>query len=186
MCSNLIVVRSVSLQNAAQEGFAEHDKVVERFATYRSDEPLDMVVLPRRAWCGRVISDPHSTNAAGCTPDRMRRRCRESYTDGQACQSDEPRKRQVRRRGRKRSHVCTWENNYGHLPTSLRRIAVRPKWGSQGKTRGRGCQQGHIALGSNRLLKTPPSGFPPKCTEGAPTTNSGSGEKSRDLRFRCH
>jgi len=64
MCSNLIVVRSVSLQNAAQEGFAEHDKVVERFATYRSDEPLDMAVLPRRAWCGR-ISDPHSTNAAG-------------------------------------------------------------------------------------------------------------------------
>ena len=44
---------------------AEHDEVVERFATDRSDEPLDVAVLPRRAWCGRVISDPHGTNAAG-------------------------------------------------------------------------------------------------------------------------
>ena len=46
-------------------GFAEHDEVVERFATDRSDEPLNVAVLPRRAWCGRVISDPHCTNAAG-------------------------------------------------------------------------------------------------------------------------
>jgi hypothetical protein len=26
--------------------FAEHDEVVERFATYRSDEPLNVAVLP--------------------------------------------------------------------------------------------------------------------------------------------
>ena len=45
--------------------FAEHDEVVERFATDRSDEPLNVAVLPRRARCSRVISDPHCTNAAG-------------------------------------------------------------------------------------------------------------------------
>src|ERR1700736_2171588 len=65
MSSDLIVIRSVSLQDTAQVRFAEHDEVVERFATYRSDEPLNVAVLPRRAWCGRVISDPHCTNAAG-------------------------------------------------------------------------------------------------------------------------
>ena len=35
-------------------GFADHDEVVERFAPYRSDEPFDVAVLPRRARCGRV------------------------------------------------------------------------------------------------------------------------------------
>src|SRR6202011_566543 len=65
MSSDLIVIRSVSLQDTAQVRFAEHDEVVERCAQYRSDEPLNVAVLPRRAWCGRVISDPHGTNAAG-------------------------------------------------------------------------------------------------------------------------
>jgi hypothetical protein len=27
-------------------GFAEHDEVVQRFATYRADEPFDVSVLP--------------------------------------------------------------------------------------------------------------------------------------------
>ena len=44
---------------------AEHDEVVERFARYRSNEPLDVAVLPRRADCSRVIANPHCTNAAG-------------------------------------------------------------------------------------------------------------------------
>src|SRR6266478_8398373 len=65
MGPDLIVVRSVSLQDTAQVRFAEHDEVVERFATDRSNEPLNVAILPRRAWSGRVISDPHCTNAAG-------------------------------------------------------------------------------------------------------------------------
>src|ERR1019366_1793626 len=65
MGPDLIVVRSISLQDAAQVRLAEHDEVVERFATHRSDEPLNVAVLPRRAWCGRMIADPHCTNAAG-------------------------------------------------------------------------------------------------------------------------
>jgi len=45
--------------------FAEHDEVVESFATYRSDEPLNVAVMPRRAWRRGVIADshpPHSGN----------------------------------------------------------------------------------------------------------------------------
>jgi hypothetical protein len=45
--------------------FAEHDEVVEGFATDRSDEPLNVTVLPRRARRCRLISDSHCTNAAG-------------------------------------------------------------------------------------------------------------------------
>ncbi len=44
---DLIIVRSVSLQDTAQERFAEHDEEVERFAPDRSDEPLNVAVLPR-------------------------------------------------------------------------------------------------------------------------------------------
>ena len=63
--------RSVSLEDTAQVRLAEHDKVVERFATNRSDEPFDVAVLPRRARCRKVISDSHGTNAAGiCWTER--------------------------------------------------------------------------------------------------------------------
>src|SRR5713226_738120 len=65
MSPDLIVIRSVSLQNTVQVRFAEHDEVVESFATYRSDEPLNVAVLPRRAWRRGVIADSHCPNAAG-------------------------------------------------------------------------------------------------------------------------
>jgi hypothetical protein len=36
----------------------EYDHVVEAFATNRSDEPLNVTVLPRRAWRRRMVADP--------------------------------------------------------------------------------------------------------------------------------
>src|ERR1700730_8281578 len=63
MSSDLIVIRSVSLQDTAQVRFAGHDEVVERFATYRSDEPLNVAVLPRRAWRSGVMPNPDGTLA---------------------------------------------------------------------------------------------------------------------------
>ena len=45
MSPDLIVVRSVSLQDTAQVRLAEHDEVVERFAPDRSDKPLNVAVL---------------------------------------------------------------------------------------------------------------------------------------------
>src|SRR5712692_8101613 len=65
MCTDLILIRSVRPQDTAQVRFAEHDEVVESFATYRSDEPLNVAVLPRRAWRRGVIADPHCPNASG-------------------------------------------------------------------------------------------------------------------------
>ena len=63
--SGLVVIGSVIPQNATQLRFVEHDQVIEAFAPNRADEALTVAVLPRRAWRGRVISDPHCTNAAG-------------------------------------------------------------------------------------------------------------------------
>jgi hypothetical protein len=46
MSSDLVVIRSISLQDTAQMRLAEHDEVVERFAPDRSDKPLNVAVLP--------------------------------------------------------------------------------------------------------------------------------------------
>jgi hypothetical protein len=42
MRPDLVVVRSVSLEDMAQVSFAEYDAVVKGFATYRPDEPLNV------------------------------------------------------------------------------------------------------------------------------------------------
>src|ERR1035437_5243299 len=65
MRPDFVVIGSVSLQDIAQVRFAEHDEVVELFAANRTDQPLNVPVLPRRAWRHRAISDPHCANASG-------------------------------------------------------------------------------------------------------------------------
>jgi len=40
-------------------------RFTEHFVKDRADEPLDVSVLPRRAWRGRVIATPHCANAMG-------------------------------------------------------------------------------------------------------------------------
>src|SRR5258708_4061427 len=64
MGADVVVIGSVIFQNATQLRLVEHDEMIETFAPNRFDEPLDEAVLPRRARCGRVIPDPHCTNAA--------------------------------------------------------------------------------------------------------------------------
>ena len=65
MRSDLVVIGSVILQNATQLRFVEHGQVIEAFAPNRSDEALDLAVLPGRARRGRMIADPHCPNAMG-------------------------------------------------------------------------------------------------------------------------
>ena len=65
MRPDLLVIGSVILQNATQLRFVENYQVIEAFAPNRADEALDVAVLPWRAWRGRMIADPHRTNAAG-------------------------------------------------------------------------------------------------------------------------
>jgi hypothetical protein len=46
MRPELVIIRNVSLQNTTQLYFVEHDQVIKTFAPNRSDEPLDVAVLP--------------------------------------------------------------------------------------------------------------------------------------------
>jgi len=54
MSPDLVVIGGVILQNATQLRFVEHDEMVERFATDRSDEALDVAVLPITATAVRL------------------------------------------------------------------------------------------------------------------------------------
>lgn len=56
--------RTQRLEDTAPVRLAKHDHVVEPFATDRSDQPLDVTGLPRRARRGRMIAYPDRTNAA--------------------------------------------------------------------------------------------------------------------------
>ena len=65
MRPNPVVIGRVVLQNATQLRFVEHDQVIKALTPNRSDEALDVAVLPRRAWRGRMIADAHRVNAMG-------------------------------------------------------------------------------------------------------------------------
>src|ERR1700688_2272533 len=65
MRPDLVVIGRVIPQNATQMRFVKHDEVIEAFAPNRSDEALDVAVLPWRARRDRMIADPHCTNAMG-------------------------------------------------------------------------------------------------------------------------
>jgi hypothetical protein len=44
--------------------FVQDDDMVNTFASYRSDQPLDNAVLPRTAWCDRLVPDAHGSQSA--------------------------------------------------------------------------------------------------------------------------
>ena len=46
MGPRLIIVRSIRAYDSAQVRFTEHDHVVQAFPTDRTDQPLDMCILP--------------------------------------------------------------------------------------------------------------------------------------------
>jgi hypothetical protein len=50
MRSDVIVIASIGLQDAAQMRLAEDDKVAHTLAPDRSDEPFGKAILPRRGW----------------------------------------------------------------------------------------------------------------------------------------
>jgi hypothetical protein len=52
MCSDLVVIGSVVLQDTTQLRFVEHDQVIEALAPDRSDEAFDIAILP--GWRGAV------------------------------------------------------------------------------------------------------------------------------------
>ena len=64
MSSDLVVIAGIRLEGAEQGGFTHDHNMVEALAPDRSDEPFDMAILPRRAWCARMVTNPHGSQSA--------------------------------------------------------------------------------------------------------------------------
>src|SRR5262245_44622506 len=64
MRSNVIVIASIRLQDAAQMRLAQDDKMVYTLASDRSDQSFGKTVLPRRDRRDRLIPDAHGANSA--------------------------------------------------------------------------------------------------------------------------
>jgi hypothetical protein len=64
MRSDVIVIASIGLQDAAQMRFAQEDKVVHTLASDRSDQSFGKAILPRRGWRYRLIPNAHGANSA--------------------------------------------------------------------------------------------------------------------------
>src|SRR5882757_7481384 len=62
--SDLVVIAVIRLERAAQGSFTHDHNMVEAIAPDRSDEPFDMAILPRRAWCARMVTDSHGPQSA--------------------------------------------------------------------------------------------------------------------------
>src|SRR5258708_36530692 len=73
--SDLVVIAGIRLEGAAQGSFTHDHNMVEALAPDRSDEPFDMAILPRRARCGRMVTDSQGPQSAmdDCTvrPDAI-------------------------------------------------------------------------------------------------------------------
>src|SRR5579872_4036794 len=59
MGSNLVVVRGVGLEATTQVRLAKHDQMIGAFAPSRTDNALDVPILPRRARRNWVIANAH-------------------------------------------------------------------------------------------------------------------------------
>src|SRR5512132_4088247 len=64
MRSDVIVIASIRLQDAAQMRLAQDDKVVHTLASDRSDQSFGKAILPRRDRRDRLIPGAHGANSA--------------------------------------------------------------------------------------------------------------------------
>lgn len=58
---SMIVIEEIS-KVPVKAAFVEYDDVVQALAANGSDDPLDISTLPRRAWRGQDLFDPHGLN----------------------------------------------------------------------------------------------------------------------------
>src|SRR6267142_3354542 len=63
MRSRLVMILEIARQHAAQVMLAEDDDVIHAFAADRTDQTLDVRVLPRRSRRSDDLRDPHRSNA---------------------------------------------------------------------------------------------------------------------------
>src|SRR5258706_2535791 len=64
MRSDVVVIACVRLQNLAQMRLAQDNDVVHTLTPDRSDQPFGNAILPRRGWCGRLVSYAHAAQSA--------------------------------------------------------------------------------------------------------------------------
>ena len=63
----LVVIRDVGCDDAAEVSLAEHDEMVETLPPDRADQPFDVSILPRRSRSRRPITDAQALEAPGDT-----------------------------------------------------------------------------------------------------------------------
>ena len=64
MRSDVVVVASISSQDAALMRLAEDDEMIHALAPDRSDQPFGTAILPRRGRRGGLVPDAHSAQSA--------------------------------------------------------------------------------------------------------------------------
>src|SRR5262245_47377702 len=63
MNARFIIVRGIPAQDPAQVRLPEYDHVIETFPSDRTDQSLDVRVLPRRSGSSRLVPNAHGTQA---------------------------------------------------------------------------------------------------------------------------
>src|SRR5262245_11248567 len=61
MNPRFIIIRGIPTQDPAQVRLPKYDHVVETFPSDRTDQSLDIRVLPRRSGCSRLVPNAHGT-----------------------------------------------------------------------------------------------------------------------------
>src|SRR5215831_19476704 len=61
MNPRFIVIRGIPTQDPAQVRLPKYDHVVETFPSDRTDQSLDVWILPRRSGCSRLVPNAHGT-----------------------------------------------------------------------------------------------------------------------------
>jgi hypothetical protein len=63
VCPGSMVVIDVGRENAPEVPFIEYDNVIETFSTDRTDDALDVCILPGGSWCCDDLLNSHSPDA---------------------------------------------------------------------------------------------------------------------------
>src|SRR5215470_19827083 len=61
MNARFIIIRGIPTRDPAQVRFPKYDHVVETFPSDRTDQSLDIRILPRGSGCSRLVPNAHGT-----------------------------------------------------------------------------------------------------------------------------
>jgi hypothetical protein len=64
MRSDAVVIVGAGFRDPMQMHLAQDNDMVNTFTPDRSDQPFGKAILPRRGWCGKLVSDAHGAQSA--------------------------------------------------------------------------------------------------------------------------